>query len=256
MSGQRLCVTVLGVINHRWVCGLFFVAAMVFAQSGDGSPQIEQAPPVGEARREVSLDLEEVLDRVSERQRSLMTLRARFQQTRKSRLLLSDEHSSGEFFFRAPEEVRWDYSSPDPMVVLVVGNTVRVDYPDLGKTTTTKTSKRQQRFLSMFAGSPESDELLRQFEASLTDAGSPLPYQITLIPKKGRLKNRVERVDVYVDRDRFLPAAIEYHEQNGDSTLFELRDIEVDSSFPDELFQLDIDIRNPARTDDGSTVGQ
>jgi len=188
-----------------------------------------------------SAKLTAILERVASQQKRLRTLRGDFRQTKTSHLLLAEEESRGEFFYRAPDAVRWDYSAPDSMTVLIVKDVVVTTNPDLGSVSTRKISKRQRRFVSMFVGAEALDELRGQFQAVLDDPGGSSPYRVVLQPNGGRLKNRVARIEFNIDREKFLPVVMKYVESNGDSMTFELHNVEIDSVIGDELFEIDVD---------------
>ncbi len=205
----------------------------------DQSPQSETPVVVGVDSLAGSAKLDAILDRVARRQKGLRTLRGDFRQTRKSHMLLAEEETRGEFFYRAPDAVRWDYSAPDSMTVLIVKNVVVTTNPDLGSVSKTKISKRQRRFVSMFVGAEALDELRGQFRAVLDDPGGSSPYRVVLQPNGGRLKNRVDRIEFRIDREKFLPVVMEYYESNGDSLTFELHNVKVDSVIGDEVFEIE-----------------
>ena len=60
-----------------------------------------------------------MVDLVVERQRALTSLRADFVQDKNSEMFLAPVTSKGRFRFKAPDQVRWDYNTPDEMIVPV-----------------------------------------------------------------------------------------------------------------------------------------
>ncbi len=62
---------------------------------------------------EGSAKLDALMARVTEQQRAFRSLSADFVQIKQSELLLEAVESKGEFLFRAPDKVRWDYGEPD-----------------------------------------------------------------------------------------------------------------------------------------------
>src|SRR5512139_2063591 len=103
---------------------LVVAAAAAVAAGG----RLEAAPPAGQAQGGAPLRLEglsggeklrTLVEAVVVSQRSVHSLRADFTQMKRSALLLEPVESRGEFSFRAPATVRWDYALPEKMVVLL-----------------------------------------------------------------------------------------------------------------------------------------
>ncbi len=205
----------------------------------DQSPKSDTVAVVDVDDLEDSAKLNAILDRGNRTQKELKTLRGDFRQTNKNHLLLTKEETRGKFSYRAPDAVRWDYSAPDSMTVLIVGDVVITYNPDLGSVSRTKISKRQRRFVSILVGAEAPDELLGQFRVALDDPGGLSPYRVVLQPNSGRLKNRVARIEFHIDRESFLPVLVEYHESNGDEMTFELENVEIDPVFGDGLFEIE-----------------
>jgi outer membrane lipoprotein carrier protein len=187
-----------------------------------------------------SAKLDAIVNRVIDRQRALATLRAQFTQIKKSSLLLADEESRGEFRFRAPDTVRWDFSGPEAMVVLFADDTVTTFHPGLNIAERVRISKRQRRFVGVLAGTQPLDELMQHFLVTMSDRGAPHPYRFTLRPATNTLAKRLALVEFDIDRELFLPIAVEVLEADGDSTRYEFRRVEINPEIDDGDFVLEL----------------
>ena len=47
-------------------------------------------------------------------------------------------------------------------------------------------------------------------------------------------------MDVWIDREHFMPVALRYEEPDGDVTEYRFTDIEINANIPPERFQLDL----------------
>jgi len=186
--------------------------------------------------------LKALIAQVVESQRALRSLRADFVQVKRSPLLLEEAHSSGEFNYRAPDLVRWDYRGPDPMVILFAEDTVTTFFPRQARAERLKISKKQRRFVRVLSGTQPLNDLTRDFTVTLTDAGGETPYELALRPMSTMLRKRLRMVELEVDRRLLLPVAIEVHEADGDSTRYEFNDLVVNPEIDDSRFRLELGV--------------
>jgi outer membrane lipoprotein carrier protein len=181
-----------------------------------------------------------ILHRVSEAQLGTTSLEAAFEQRRVSRLLAEPSVMSGRFYYRAPDHVRWEYTSPRQMTVLI-SEGVAVTYRPAEKRAERVEVGRVQRRVFRLMGAAEPLDALRQyFSFTLRDPGGDANYSLLLRPTVNQIKKRMEEVTVEIDRARFLPVALSYIESDGDTSSYVFSDIVRNQAIADERFQLDI----------------
>lgn len=181
-----------------------------------------------------------VLERVAEAQSRVSTMTARFEQVRESRLLAAPSRSRGVFYFAAPDSVRWEYQSPRPMEV-VIADGVAVTYRPEEKRAERVEIGRMQRRVFRFLGAAEPlDTLKRYFSFTFRDAGEGRDYEFVLDPVSVALKRRLQRVEVVIDRTRFIPIAVSYVEADGDRTAYTFYDVVLNQPVPERLFALEL----------------
>jgi outer membrane lipoprotein-sorting protein len=207
------------------------------------------AQPIGESRTRPPLELDGfegseklrvLVEAVVTQQRSVHSLRADFSQLKKSALLLEPVQSEGEFLFRAPDTVRWDYVAPESMVVLLADDVLTTFLPGQRRAEAIKLSGRHKRFVAVLAGTQPLDELSQQFSITLADPGGGAPFRLTLVPTHAVIKKRLRSVVLEIDRTLLLPVAVEYNEADGDSTRYQFDHLELNPALDDGLFRLDL----------------
>jgi len=202
-----------------------------------------------------SAKLDALIARVVEQQHALRSLSADFVQLKRSEMLLEDVESSGEFLFQAPDKVRWDYRRPDPMVVVFADDTVTTFLPQQARAERVKVSKKQQRFVSVLAGTQPLDDLTSNFSVTLADPGGRAPYRLTLRPVVSMLQKKLRTVEIEIDRKLFLPVVVEYNEADGDSTRYEFKDLAVNPVIDASTFRLELGADVQLQTIDASAGG-
>ena len=182
--------------------------------------------------------LDALVRRVSQVQASIKTLSADFVQRRTSRLLAEPSVSRGKLYFAAPDNVRWEYTSPQPMTVLLAGG-VAITYRPLEKRAERVEVGRAQRRVFHFISAAEPlDKLMGYFKFTFTDRGPGANYTLLLQPTVHQIKKRLRSVEVEIDRRSLLPVRIAYTERDGDSTEYSFSKIEMNKPQDPGLFDL------------------
>ncbi len=228
-----------------WACLLLLLAPLAGALAADGATA--PAPPHRPPAREQSLDnlhgaekLTALIRNVSQVQAATKTLVADFEQRKVSHLLAAPSVSQGRFYFEAPDKVRWEYTAPRPMTVLLSGG-VAITYRPLEKRAERIEVGRVQRKVFRFLGASEPlEELERYFAFTFIDRGPGHDYTLSLKPTAHVIKKRIREVEVDIDRETFLPVAVSYSETDGDSTAYAFHAIVRNKPLDAGLFRLEL----------------
>lgn len=181
-----------------------------------------------------------LLQRVSEAQREITTLSANFEQRRVSRLLAEPSVMTGRFFYRTPDQVRWEYTTPRVMTVLIHEG-VAITYRPAEKRAERLEVGRAQRKVFRLMGAAEPLDALRQyFSFTLRDPGGDANYTLILRPTGVMLKKHLAEVTVEIDRKSFLPVALALAEADGDTTAYAFSAVQRNPAIADEVFKLDL----------------
>lgn len=212
----------------------FSVVALLVA----AVPAAAQEPPLSTLSGTEKMTA--VLERVSAAQTGLETITARFLQRKESRLLAEPSVSRGVFYYKAPDQVRWEYDPPRSMTVVLSGGVALTYRPEERRAERIEIGRMQRRVFGFLTATEPLDKLTRYFSVTLRDPGKKGNLLIVLDPASYHVKKRLSSVTVEVDRERYLPVAVSYVERDGDSTSFSFSEIEVDKPVPDGLFSLSL----------------
>jgi outer membrane lipoprotein carrier protein len=185
--------------------------------------------------------LQALVDRVKVEQKELKSLEARFVQEQESAMLVQPEESSGFFSYAAPDQVRWEYTSPSPISVVIRGNEMTTWYKDLKRAEKVKIGRYSNQFFKYLGASGSMQTMLDYFTVRLTvpqQAGDP--YQLELLPRYARISKRLKSMTLWIDADRFLPVRLKYVAADGDVTEYQFKDIKRNAPIPGERFVLNI----------------
>lgn len=185
--------------------------------------------------------LEDLLQRVRQRQAGIQSLRAEFVEERSGPLLAEPVTVRGRFEFLAPDRLRWESAAPDPMVLVIAGQELTAWYVDLGRAQRVRLG-RQGRLLSRyFAAGATLDELLEYFDVDWRAPASPgEAHRLRLVPRYPRIARRLAELTLWIDPDTDLPVRFSFRDGGGAVTDLRFLELEVDPALPADRFVLEL----------------
>ena len=186
-----------------------------------------------------SQKLAALIERVRLEQAKISTLEADFRQRKESSMLIDVEESVGTFAYSAPDHVRWDYSTPNPISMLIDGDEMTTWFRDLGQAEKVKVGRRSQRVLEYLGATSPLDDMLQYFSVSLTlpDDHSQ-PYLLELSPLFDKVAKRLQGVTIWIGAEHYLPIRLRYVDADGDVTELQFDNLRINGSLPIERFDL------------------
>lgn len=183
--------------------------------------------------------LKALVERVKAEQRQLKTLEARFVQTQESSLLVEPETSRGVFYYAAPDRVRWEYTSPSPISVVIKGSEMTTWYHDLKRADLVKIGRYSNQVFKYLGASGNMGTLTEYFTVRMTTPGKKgTPFRLELIPRFSRISKRLKSMSLWIDDQTYLPVRLRYQEADGDVTEYRFEDLKRNTRIPEERFVL------------------
>jgi outer membrane lipoprotein-sorting protein len=210
----------------RWLFLLFWCFAQGVGAQGEGLS--------GKAK------LDAFLEQMTKAQAGVRTLTAQFEQIKVSHLLKEPSRSRGVFYYQAPEQVRWEYQEPRPVVVLITARAMVTYRPQEKVAEKVELGRQQRKVFAFLSASEPIASLSRHFSFTLRDPGGEEPFTLVLTPVTHQIKKRIQMVELLVDRKSFLPTKVSYKEADGDVTTYLFSHIVVNGELPEGLFALDL----------------
>lgn len=185
--------------------------------------------------------LERLVERVKLEQSQVETMEAAFEQDKVSSLFLRPETATGVFSYRAPENIRWEYESPDPIVMLINGEELITWYPDLQRAEAMTVRRYSEQVFKYLGAGGSLDTMLKYFWLTVSfPESSGEPYHLDLRPRYQRIAKRIQGLELWIDGESFLPIRLKYVEPNGDHTEYRFRDLRVNQKLPADRFELEL----------------
>ncbi len=202
--------------------------------------QASDVPDPSEPGLSADEQLRRLLARVQYEQRNTRTLHADFRLLQQSELLLEPQESSGELFYRAPDEVRWEYSSPEPMTVVIREDRMLTWYRDLHRAERAQVGSYSERVMKYLNAANSLDALLEYFDARVSFAQLDQPYQVKLEANSPRVARRLSGMTLWIDRELYRPVKIIVESADGDVTEFQFENFRVNGELPEGVFDVEL----------------
>lgn len=201
------------------------------------------AAPALRDPRTVSADqrLPVLIERVKAEQQKLKTLEARFVQAQESSLLAAPEKATGHFSYTAPDRVRWEYESPNPISVVVRGEEMTTWYRDLRRAEKIKIGRYSNQVFKYLGASGNMQTLVEYFDAKLgMSSKKGEPYRLDLTPRFQRIAKRLKSMTLWIDDSTFLPVRLRYVEADGDTMEYRFEDLKRNGRIPEDRYVLQL----------------
>ncbi len=183
--------------------------------------------------------LQALVDRVRLEQQQLKTLEARFTQQQENSMLAAPEESKGTFSYRAPDKVRWEYTSPNPITVVIRGDEMTTWYRDLKRAETLKVGRYSSQVFKYMGASGSLQTLLEYFTVRLKlPEKKGDPYRLEMDPKYARISKRLKSMTLWIDDQTFFPERLKYVQADGDTVEYQFSDVKRNAPIPEDRFVL------------------
>jgi len=212
---------------------LLTAVAALFALAG-----LAVAAAAPEAKAPADPQLAAAIARFDEAQAKIQRISAHFEEVKTIALLKDPVVQSGEFYHTKPDKFLWEYTSPEPKLLMLNGKDIVAYYPTQKRAEEihTRFSKRIVKYMGL--GSVLKD-LVNEYEISLLRENEiPGTDLIQLKPKTRTISKRLSEIRLWVDHQLNQPRQIEYREADGDSTLITFDKIQLNPEISLSKYQI------------------
>jgi outer membrane lipoprotein-sorting protein len=201
---------------------------LVLAAAGPSGAALPQRPPD---------PLADLFARGRAVQKSIRSLRASFRETTVSSLLVDPLTTAGTVTAAVdPLRLVMRYAPPD-------GRTIWIDERELVVASPARKVPEQidiaatQRRIHKYFTAASLDELRSSFDMTLTnDPAMPTAQRLEMTPRRRQIKEGLQRLRLWIDKERLLMVRLEMIFPGGDSTRIDLSDIEVNVAIDAKTF--------------------
>jgi len=175
------------------------------------------------------------LSRLKVANKGLTSIDSEFIQEKTMSIMTGVLTSSGKFYYKKPNLMKWDQLQPSPYYFILNGNEVkRFD----GKTVKVISANSPQvsYFKDFIMGTVDGSLFeSEQFEASYVKVGGTI--EVTLIPLKKSMKKRIKKMVLVFDNEKLILLNLTMFETGGDQTAIKFVNTSLNTITDNSIFE-------------------
>jgi outer membrane lipoprotein-sorting protein len=192
---------------------------------------------IAEAGQTRALSFEALYAQSQKQQKDITSLGAQFIETTVSSLLVDPIVARGRVIAVKSGRVVMTYESPEPRTVIVDGDRLFVHWPQRGQLETLNIAEAQQRVRKYFTGA-SPDDLKGFFDIAVSVDGKERDaHLVDMRPRRDQIKQALERLQIWVDRDTTLMIKMRMIFPGGDSKEIRLENLRANVPVDESLFK-------------------
>ena len=180
---------------------------------------------------------QEIIEKINSEAMKLASMQCEFVQTKKVVLLNDRMVSKGKMFYKQPNKLRWEYTTPYTYVFVLNGSKISLgkNQKDVIDVNQSKVFKEiASIMMNSVVGKCLSDK--KSFKTTIKVSNSE--YIATLIPRTKEIKRLFNTIILHFDKQQSFVIRIELIEKNGDTTTIDLKNIKKNNPVNDQVFSI------------------
>ncbi len=192
------------------------------------------AQPVGYTRIE---DFEKMENEILEKSKNLLSLNSNFVQEKTMAYLDEVIVSKGDFWYKHPNKVRWQYNEPFDYVISINDN--RFTIKDGGKVNQFDTKSNPAfRELNSLIVSIAKGDLISDDRFEIEPFENSKNYFLKLTPKDANMKNFISLTELFIDKASGVALKIIMYESENDYTVISFSNSKLNEEISDSVFDI------------------
>ncbi|HLO66126.1 MAG TPA: outer membrane lipoprotein carrier protein LolA [Holophaga sp.] len=203
---------------------------------------------LGPAPLQAQPPLREVVERFDAAQAKVATLQAPFSLTIRRSLLKTPTVTKGTLWLQESDFAHFTFAPPEDLVIHITPKALVSYSPGEGAAEMVKIGiikNANRKFLGL---GQKLSYLSDYFRISVADAKEPAnTWLLVLEPRSTSVRKRIQLLQIWVDRDTWLPRQMNWVERSGDSWLLELGALALNGPIPASVSGFKVPPGTPTR---------
>jgi outer membrane lipoprotein-sorting protein len=167
--------------------------------------------------------------------RETTTLTSNFRQVKHLDILLEDIVTSGKFYFKKEDKLKWEYLDPFEYAIIFNGNEILIRDENRESRYNTESNQMFHQ-VSRLMSNVIRGEIMEE-EGFLTGySQNNLEYLVILTPINEQYRQFFQQIEIYLGRADLLVKKLKFTEQSEDFTLIEFSNEKRNEPIPDTVF--------------------
>ena len=178
----------------------------------------------------------EIIDKASS---AMKTMQCDFTQTKRMKMLSKDMQSKGVMYFKRPDKLRWQYTSPYDYTFIMNGDKVQIKSMKSTKNIDVQQNKMFRQITNIILSSITGGTLRTSADFTVELWQQDKSYFVKLYPKKKELKQLYQYLEIWFDPALTKVSTVKMMEKTGDMTIVNLLNTKYGVTINEKMFATD-----------------
>lgn len=178
----------------------------------------------------------QIIEKVDKAASSVTEMQCEFTQTKTMKLLSKEMQSKGLMYFKKPNKLRWQYTSPYDYTFILNGDKVQIKSTKSTKNIDVQGNKIFRQITNIILNSITGGTLKSSSDFTVEVYKSDKNYFARLFPKKKELKQLYEYIEIHINPALTIVSSVKMAEKTGDVTVVRLINTKIGVPVDEKMF--------------------
>ena len=161
-----------------------------------------------------------------------------FTQTKYISLLSDKMVSEGKMYYRQPDKLRWEYTSPYQYQFVFNGKKVFMGNKTKKDVIDAQSNKIFREIARIMISTVTGKALSNTADFKIEVSDEKALWQVTLVPKKKELREMFSKIVLLFNKSNLMISEIDIYEKNNDRSNIKLKNISTNATINEALFNI------------------
>jgi outer membrane lipoprotein-sorting protein len=181
----------------------------------------------------------QLVEKIDKAASAMKSMQCDFTQTKSMKLLKREMKSTGVMYFKQPDKLRWQYTSPYDYTFIMNGDKVRIKSAKSTQDINVQGNKIFRQITNIILNTVTGGGLKSASDFTVEVYQSDKGYFAKLYPKKKEVKQIYNVIEIYFNASLTMVSSVRMIEKTGDETLVNLNNLKANASINEKMFSVD-----------------
>jgi len=183
-------------------------------------------------------DIEKVKSELSKLTDNTTTIQSSFIQEKHLSFLTENIISKGEFYFKSPNKLRWEYSEPFNYIIVITDKNILIKDDDKISSFDSESNKMFSEINNMMIGTIQGSLFTDNDRFNVEYFENSEQYLLELDPKLPEMKSMLKTIKIFIDKSDISVAKIKMIESSDDYTSIDFKNRKLNHQISTDKFKL------------------
>ena len=178
----------------------------------------------------------QMIEKIDKTASAMTGMQCEFTQTKSMKLLSKEMQSKGIMYFKRPNKLRWQYTSPYDYTFILNGDKVQIKSSKSTKNIDVQGNKMFRQITNIILNSVTGGSLKSSSDFNVEVYKKDNSYFAKLFPKKKELKQLYQVIEIYFDPALTMVNSVRMVEKTGDETRVNLINTKLNIAVDEKMF--------------------